>query len=391
MRFRYALLLCAGLWAGTTLLAFSAQAQQPRYQFFDLGTLGGTSSFALDINNRRQITGNSQTAPGNPAPRLNAFLWENGILTNLGTLPGSNNFSRGYALNDRGVVVGESDNNFPRAFRAENGVLTDIGTLGGSSAVAHDINNQGDIVGAASNGQASRPFLYRDGLMQDLGTLSGTLNSSGRAWAVNERGDVVGVSRFDDANFRSHATLWRGGVPGSATDLGSLVDSTFFSQAFAVNNLLQIVGESVVGTTSSGSSIYNAFLWEDGTMRNLGTLAGFRHSRANDINDAGLIVGHVSGFYNFPTIDGRAVLWESGTLLDLNTVLPTGSGWILRTAEGINAYGDIVGFGSFQGQVRGYMLQAVPEPGPLAFIGTLGCIGLPYLLRKRCFVFSRTA
>lgn len=102
----------------------------------------GTPPFALDINNRGQVTGNSRTEGG----QLVAFLWERGRMTNLGFLPGGNGFSRGYAVNDRGAVVGESDNNRPRAFLCERGELSDVGTLaGGSTAVAHDVNNAARI------------------------------------------------------------------------------------------------------------------------------------------------------------------------------------------------------------------------------------------------------
>lgn len=375
MNYRYRVAL-KGLVTGLILtLAATAQAQLPPYRFIDLGTLGGTSSFALDVNDRRQVTGNSQTPVGNPAPRLNAFLWENGVMTNLGVLPGSNNFSRGYGINNSGVVVGESDNNRPRAFRYESGVMTDIGTLGGASAVAHDINDAGTIVGAASNGLTTRPFTYQNGVMTDLGTLAGSVSSTGRAWAINSRGDVVGVSRYDDVNFRSHATLWRGGIPGSAEDLGALVHPNHFSQAFGVNDALQIVGESVYQVTATGSSLYQAFLWENGTMTALDAL-GFRHSRANDINNNGLIVGHVSGFYNFPTIDGQAVAWHNGTVYNLNTLISPSLGWTLRSAEAVNSWGDIVGYGSYRGQVRAYMLQALPEPGlPALTLGLILSVG----------------
>jgi probable HAF family extracellular repeat protein len=69
----------------------------------DLGTLGGNSSSASGINDRGQIVGFSTTASGD----FHAFLYENGVMTDLGTLPGSN-FSVANGINNRGDVVGAS-------------------------------------------------------------------------------------------------------------------------------------------------------------------------------------------------------------------------------------------------------------------------------------------
>lgn len=91
----------------SSLAVSPALAQSPtQYQIIDLGTLGGTQSFARSINNQGQITGNARTS-GN---QLHAFLWENGVMTDLATLPG-HSFSRGYSINEKGQIVGESDNN----------------------------------------------------------------------------------------------------------------------------------------------------------------------------------------------------------------------------------------------------------------------------------------
>ena len=158
-----------------------ASAAPQQVSVTDLGTLGGSATFALDINNRSQVTGNSHNENG----QLNAFVWERGQMTNLGFLPGGNGFSRGYAVNDRGVVVGESDNNRPRAFRWEHGEVTDIGSLpGGTTAVAHDVNNADRIVGGATNGAATRPFIADRGAAPvDLGTLAGTATFGTRRWS----------------------------------------------------------------------------------------------------------------------------------------------------------------------------------------------------------------
>jgi probable HAF family extracellular repeat protein len=99
--------------------------------------------------------------------------------------------------------------------------------------VAHGINNRNLVVGASSNGQSVRPFLHEKGVMKDLGTVLGTVNSSGRAWAINEHGSIAGVSR-NATDTASQATLWIGGAGGTIRNLGSLGDGQRFSEALAI-------------------------------------------------------------------------------------------------------------------------------------------------------------
>ena len=74
--------MCVGL---VWLFCLSAEAQTAyEYEPIDLGTLGGEESWAQDINNRGQVVGYSETADGD----LHAFLWEKGVMTDLGTLGG---------------------------------------------------------------------------------------------------------------------------------------------------------------------------------------------------------------------------------------------------------------------------------------------------------------
>ena len=334
--------------AGVVMVPAAPAASGPvlSYEVTALGTLGGDASFALDVNNRRQVTGNASTTSAT-LPLL-AFLWEDGVMTSLGTLPGSNAFSRGYAINDAEVVVGESDNNRPRAFRWQAGDLSDLGHLGAGTAVAHDVNPSNVAVGASSNGTVTRPALFRGGQVSDLGTLAGTPSSSGRAWGMNARGQAVGVSQRPSGP--SQATLWNTRDQGPPTRLGSLGDGEQFSQAIAVSNRAAVVGESVVqpGTT-------HAFLWQGDRMIDLGALEA-RHSRATDVNSRGQVVGHVSSIVGFPSAGGRAFLWQGGEMVDLNELLDPGSGWVLRSAEGINERGDIVGFGELDGKRQAFLL-----------------------------------
>ena len=67
----------------------------------DLGTLGGTFSEGLAINDSGQVTGVASTA-GDEA--THAFLWDGTTMQDLGTLGGT--YSRGVAINASGQVTG---------------------------------------------------------------------------------------------------------------------------------------------------------------------------------------------------------------------------------------------------------------------------------------------
>ncbi len=326
------------------------------YSIKELGTLGGNSSFARDINDRGQITGNANTANG----RLHAYIWENGFMRDLGFLPNGVDFSRGYAINENGTITGESDNNSSKAFvvfpndttmTALFGLITNnpdgLNIAGGFGA---GINDNLQIVGTMSRLSPSviRGFIYADGTVRDLGSIDELTTTPARAWGINHFGQAVGLSR--NAGGVSHATLWQN---GTATDLGSLGGDTAFSEALRINDRGQIVGRS---TVMAGVTGQNAFLWENGTMRDLSRLEGVNFGRANDINAFGTIIGTSSQFEGF---SGRAVIWRPGenAPTDLNSLLPPDSGWTLLTAaEGINNHGQIVGFGTRGGQTRAFLM-----------------------------------
>ena len=81
-----------------------AQADAGAYTVVDLGTLGGTPAFAyaLAINSTGQVVGASTL----PSGELHAFLWDKGVMTDLGTLGG--NSSTAFGINNAGQVVGTS-------------------------------------------------------------------------------------------------------------------------------------------------------------------------------------------------------------------------------------------------------------------------------------------
>ena len=359
---------------GMTLLLFLSLAcakAHAQFTIHELGTLGGNTSFARSVNDFGQVTGNAQADTSSPSPRLNAFLWSApGPMQNLGVLPGSNNFSRGYDINNSGVIVGESDNNTSRAFRWDpvNGMVGLIRLAGDNDrGVAHGINDSGTIVGISSNGTTSRPTMWVNDIAQDLGSIDGSTSSFGRAWSINNQGQAVGFSSTGISGVSSKATLWD---QGTVVNLGSW-ETNSFSEAFAINNSGTIVGAAVNGTTGSGTSIRRATMWElnGGTpiMTDLGSL-GLTFSEAKDVNDAGQVVGFATNISGFPQ---RAFLWENGTMIDLNDLIDTNSGWVLTTAESINSRGDIAGWGTFNGQTRAYLLvNSIPEPSAAVIVAS---------------------
>jgi probable HAF family extracellular repeat protein len=168
-------------------------------------------------------------------------------------------------------------------------------------------------------------------------------------WAldVNERGQVVGFSG-PEFGFE-HPALWDRGSP---TDLGLIGGD--WAEANAINDKEQVVG---FGQTASGDT--HAFSWKRGVITDLGVLEDDdEFSGAFDINQKGQIVGF-SGASLSDVATSRAVLWEEGVMIELQTRVPADSGWTLLAALGINERGQISGYGLHDGQYRAFLLTPV--------------------------------
>ncbi len=322
---------------GFLALALSCVCSIQAATILDLGTLGGLSSYAYDINDVGQIVGYARTTGGND----HAFLWQAGAMSDLGTVNGGNSLAS--AVNATGQVAGTS-NNVP--FVWQNGQMNGFG--GQFIQGANDINNAGQVVGAVfSNGY--QPYVWQNGTSTSLPAIPG--GSGGGANAINNSGNVAGYN-FVGSDY--HAVLWQN---GDKRDLGTLGGPR--SMADAVNDAGQIVGRA---TTASGNS--HAFLWQNGHMSDLGVLPGGTTSEAFGVSDSGKAVGVAT------TSAGanHAVLWQNGAVapIDLNSLLPANSDWILQEARSINNLGQVVGTGLHNGQSHAFELTMPTTSGILA-------------------------
>jgi probable HAF family extracellular repeat protein len=443
------------------------------YKLIDVGTFGGPNSgdFPLwlgTLNRRGVNVGWSATsAPTSPTSTplicggldgvvpfiTHTFQWEKGVVTDLGSLAGAGYCSEPFWINDRGEIVGASENgqidpifgiNQSRPVLWKDGEITDLGSLGGYEGAAGGINNRGQIAGDSFNSIPDpycffgstqiRAVLWQHGQMLELGTLGGNCSSAFFAGVdaavnpINERGQIVGISTT--STIPNPVTgvppwdpfLWEEGK--GMIDLGTLGGA--FGGAQGINNHGQVIGQSSIaadpgacnGFPDNGDNNCHPFLWDQGKLTDLNTSStGGNPQFVAQINDAGEIVGsgafpnapfeaflwrkgvatdlgHLGGCYSQAqainsesqvvggtvSCDGtilRAFLWERGSMVDLNTLIPPGSSLQLANVEDINDRGEIDGIGvppgvplaNFATEGHGFLLIPCDEHHP----GVKGC------------------
>jgi probable HAF family extracellular repeat protein len=314
-------------------------------------------------------------------PTVLGVLWQNGKITNLGTLGGAQ--SGAVSVNQKGDVVGTALNNitepFPNrypyipniyfanatethAFLWHRGVMQDLGTLGGPDSGADFVNERGQIAGQSDNdynphsfiwfngfvSPTVHPFLWEKGVMHDLGSLGGNF---GFPYGMNNRGDVVGWSDLAGDN-SAHPFLWT--KERGLQDLGTFGGT--FGHADSINEKREVVGTA----QPPGDTGLRAFLWRDGVMTNLGTLGDDADSEAGGINARGQIVG---GTYISGVEDLRGFLWENGgPMVDLNALVINGTGIQILGPANINERGEMVAPGLLDnGDAHAYLLIPCDE------------------------------
>jgi uncharacterized membrane protein len=366
--------LCASLplWSGALAApaapddAGAAPDNRQRVSLYSVINLGPEASSAV-LNERGQAAFSADNYFGTVSR-----FFDGQQIRPIGALGGG--FSRVRALNNHGVVAGESS-----TAQQPGGMLGFSWTLaGGARALSgdsptsvNDINDNGEIVGATpAPGVSARAMRWNpDGGTTPLGPLP---YSRSEAAAINNRGDATGST--DTANGLTHATLWdraggqtdvvaanrgngagqfineRSEVAGQVSYARGARPSGFFwsrdSGVVPVGVLTASVADLNNRGEVAGTMSVNPLAFQWSLARGMVTLplASDGFSDASDINDFGETVGAVQSFAAGPGA-WRAVRWPTPDAqpIDLSARLfRAPPGLVLRRAVAINNNGLIL-------------------------------------------------
>jgi probable HAF family extracellular repeat protein len=257
-----------------------------------LGSLGGTNAIGLAINSTGQVAGYSTLSSGS----YRGFISINGALKSVGTLGGD--YSDAEGINDSQVTGASSTaNGLTHPYLWTNGKMTDLGTLPGGNNPGdwnsgEAVNSSGEVVGWGYSNSGFTAILWSNGQIKDLGSLCGEL---GQAFGINDLGQITGQA-YITGGIGADTFLHDNGV---MQDLGTITSPTGgngqYACGFGINSSGLVVGQSTYQKQGS-AIVYHAFVYSSGKMRDLNRLipahSGWVLTTAYVINDAGEIVGY---------------------------------------------------------------------------------------------------
>ncbi len=203
-----------------------------------LPSLGGSNSYAFGINDAGQIVGSSLAADS--MYNYHAVMWQSGVITDLGMLPGYDD-AQAHGISNSGKVVGvcSGSNKTAHATMWHDGVIEDLGAsvqgLKGGLCVAVCVNASGDCAGYY-DAPGPNAIAWHNGSPIDLGP--------GQAFGIDDAGTVVGMAyrKPVDALGGFRAYLWAG---SKGVDLNSQIDPSagwVLTVACGINRKGQISG-----------------------------------------------------------------------------------------------------------------------------------------------------
>ena len=221
--------------------------------------------------------------------------------------------------------------------------VTDLGTLGGEQSIAFAVNESDQVVGLSwtTNG-SSHSFLYSNGEMIDLYPLNSQDLITAGPTSINNLGQVASGAISSDGVYYPVVYDSRTGELATQGSLGGVTSNGFSGVATAINNFGQAVGYSYLDGVNR-----HAFIYQKGTLRDLGCLQGDDGpctTYAFGVNDQGQVVGS----------SGRAFLYSNGVMTDIS---PFGS--LASYADLKKAGVAVLGWGQFLTVVINFLILAL--------------------------------
>jgi probable HAF family extracellular repeat protein len=287
-----------------------------------------SQGFAVGVNKRNQVVVEGRVINNGVWKSSHAFLWENGVSQDLGTLGGT--YTVPTDINDRGQVVGWSRQDFAapaHAFFWDQGTVQDLGEIVvvGSTQPKFNqvrINQRGQVLGIRPEGGA---FLWDNGVTQTVALAF--------ASGLNDEGQVAGWVWHDSAGVRMRrAAVWENGV---VTELGTVGGAE--SWANDISNSGWVVGGSLTGPNEFGTAERHAFRWRDGVMEDLGRSG--QMSSGRPVGWEGMLVNE-PGQVAAKSTD-LPFFWEHGTAQPINC------GCFSFYPMDLNVHGLVVGWGGW--------------------------------------------
>ena len=336
------------------LLPATAASGQAPFEILP-GPAWGTDSLG-----NKYVTGDMTVAPG----VVHAYRWADGVLTDLGDLPGGIDDSGGNAITDDSLLVvgvSESANGTEGFLWEEGGGMVGLGDLPGGifRTVATDISGDGLwICGRGTDDLGPRAIRWHDdGTIELLGSLPGG-TVEGQANAISADGTVI-VGSAD----RGSADGWwpfRWTAATGVQHLGDSLPTMIAGLAEGVSDDGQVVvGQVAIPAGPPGAVQLCQFRYTvGGQMENLGNLpGGLAVGMAMDCTADGSVVVGGSSL--------KATIWdEVNGLRSLSHVLQVDYGVDLQhftplVATGISGDGRvIVGHGeTLFNEWRGFIVE----------------------------------
>jgi uncharacterized membrane protein len=353
--------LAAFLTIGISFLASTTSAQ-PQYNIISLGQVGEFASGGQGVS-----TSGNFAAGFTVITEDDALLWSDvGGTTVLPDEP-TRDYSKPWSVNDAGTIVGIGAQTFfgsgALPVMWKNGTATALPLPAGQTlGRAYSVNNAELAVGSVGGGSAERAATFTETAGSEI---SQTMPDGGiltTAYGVNHAGRIVGQA-LDPVNAAVIRGFYLDPGDGSATDIEALPGHNS-AIAFAVSS-----NGLIAGVSSFNAGVDSMpFLWEESVgMTPIPLPAGTSTGSARGVNADGWAVGTGGGLFAVPFLNDGTATYR------LQDLIPTGSGWDLATgtsngAFGIADDGTIVGRGLLNGEVTGFVLTRVPEPGSLALM-----------------------